>query len=75
MDLVRKMEASEVTGDGHRPVEPIIVAHCGELELVLPPRLREHLEAEAAARKRKGRAGGSAGADDNERGRKKTARA
>lgn len=58
LELVRKMEAGEVAGEGHRPVEPIIVAGCGELELVLPPRLRGHLEAEARA-KRKAAAGGA----------------
>jgi hypothetical protein len=47
MDVVRKMEATEVAGEGHRPTEPVIVSGCGELELIVPPRLRAHLEAQA----------------------------
>ena len=59
MVLVRKMEASEVTPDGHRPLEPIIIAHCGELELVIPPRLKRHLAAaEERDRRKVGRAEG-----------------
>ena len=33
MQLVKHIEEAE-TGEGDRPVEPIIIARCGELELV-----------------------------------------
>ena len=54
MEVVRKMEAVEVAGEGHRPTEPVIISGCGELELIVPPRLRAHLDAQA-----KRKAGGS----------------